>query len=147
MPCAWHQNIKRSPAIERTSTDGIVFDSKAELRRWGQLKMLQQAGEISNLTRQQEFPLAVNGRAVKIRSAGFPNGQPCTYHVDFTYTETSTGKIVYEEVKGYDERESRLRRAVVEALYGIEITVTGPAAKATPRKAQPARGESAGEAT
>lgn len=142
MKRSWHQNVRRSPPEERTDAAGNVFDSKAELRRWEQLKLLQRAGEISNLTRQQEFPLAVNGRAVKIRSKGFPNGQPCTYRVDFTYVSEASGEVVYEEVKGYDERESRLRRAVVEALYGIEITVTGPAASKTPRVPMNDRGRS-----
>lgn len=136
---AWHQNIKRSPASARTSAEGIVFDSKAELGRWQQLCLLERAGEIVHLQRQQEFPLAINGRPVKIRSRGFPNGRPCVYKVDFTYVN-GDGRIVYEEFKGHDDGESRLRRAVVETLYRIEITVTGPAASKTPRIA---RGEAA----
>lgn len=133
MKRSWHQHSKRAPKLERTSSEGVVFDSKAELARWEELKILQRAGEISGLVRQQEFPLAFNGRAVLMRSGRYPNGRVCTYTVDFSYT-TAEGVAVYEEVKGFDTPESRLRRAVVEALYGIEIIVTGAAASKTPRK-------------
>lgn len=134
MKRAWHQNVRRAPASERTSADGIVFDSKAELRRWEELRLLQVAGEIRDLRRQCEFPLAFNGRAVLMRSPKYPKGRACSYTADFAYTITSNGEPVWEEAKGFDTPESRLRRAVVEALYGIEIIVTGPAASKTPRK-------------
>lgn len=132
MKRSWLQNVKRSPPADRTSVEGHVFDSKAELARWETLKLLQRAGEIGELQRQQQFPLAFNGRPIKIRSKGFPNGRPCVYTVDFSYID-ETGRPVYEEFKGFDNPEARLRRAVVEALYGIEIIVTGPAASKTPR--------------
>jgi hypothetical protein len=128
----WHQNVRRSPAYERT-LDGVVFDSKAELARWRELKLMQSAGEISGLTRQREFILAFNGRPVLMRSARYPNGRVCKYTADFSYT-TAKGVVTVEEHKGHDLPESRLRRAVCEALYGIEIIVTGPAASKTPRK-------------
>ena len=132
MTRSWHQRVKRSPASERTSSDGSVFDSKAELRRWEELKLLERAGEISGLTRQREFTLAFSGRPVLMRSPKYPNGKVCSYKVDFSYTDAQ-GVATFEEFKGHDTPESRLRRAVVEAIYGIEIIVTGPAASKTPR--------------
>lgn len=110
-----------------------MFDSKAELRRWEELRLLQKAGEIAGLQRQFRIPLVFNGRAIKIRSARYPNGRECVYTVDFVYDDLQSGRAVYEESKGIDSAESRLRRAVVEALLGIEITVTGAAAGSTPR--------------
>jgi hypothetical protein len=130
---SWHQHSKRAPAWERTSAEGFVFDSKAELARWCELKLLQGAGEISNLVRQREFTLAFSGRPVLMRSGRYPNGRVCSYTADFSYTNAE-GVVIVEEVKGFDTAESRLRRAVVEALYGIEIIVTGPASSKTPRK-------------
>jgi hypothetical protein len=134
MTRAWHQNIKRSSAADRT-VDGIVFDSKSEARRWAELKLLERAGKISGLRRQDRLPLAIGGTEIKIRSKGFPNGRPCVYTADFSYCDWSRGVVsrVFEEHKGHDTPESRLRRAVVEAIYGIEIIVTGPAARNTPR--------------
>lgn len=122
--------VQVAPKAERT-VDGISFDSKSEMRRWLELRMLEKAGEIAALERQVEYVLAFNGRAVKTRSAGYPNGRVCKYHADFRYT-AKDGRLVVEEHKGHDTEADRLRRAVVEALYGIEITVTGPAASKTP---------------
>ncbi len=129
---SWHQRIKRSSAGERTSVEGFLFDSKAELLRWEELKLLQRDGEISSLDRQRVFTLAFEGRPVLIRSGRYPNGRVCTYTTDFCYFQGN--RRVFEEFKGHDTAESRFRRAVVEALYGIEIIVTGPAASKTPRK-------------
>lgn len=130
MPRAWHQQIKRAPAAERT-VDGIVFDSKSEAKRWAELMLMERGKEIFGLRRQVKIPLIVAGNPVKIRSAGFPNGRACVYTADFSYY--SPNGLVYEEHKGHDDPTARLRRAVVEAMYGIEIVVTGPAAAATPR--------------
>jgi hypothetical protein len=131
----WHQQVKRSSAAERTSEEGFLFDSKAELKRWNELKLLQKGGFIRELKRQVKMPLAFNGRPIVIRSKGFPNGRPCVYTADFTYLHVESNSVVFEEYKGHDDGESRFRRAVVEALYNIEITVTGPAAINTPRAA------------
>lgn len=143
MTRAWHQQVKRSPASERTDESGSVFDSKAELKRWNELKLLERVGVITGLIRQQQFNLAVNGRQIKIRSRGFPNGQPCRYTVDFSYWDVAAERRIFEEYKGRDSEASRLRRAVTEAIYQIEITVTGPAAKATPRRIATDRREEA----
>jgi hypothetical protein len=91
---SWHQQVKRSPASERTSEEGTVFDSKAELKRWNQLKLLLRSNKIRSLRRQHKFPLAFEGRAVKIRSKGFPNGRPCVYTADFSYiTADGTSRL------------------------------------------------------
>lgn len=127
----WHFRAKRAPPPERTDLDGNVFDSKSERARWDELCLLERTGVITNLRRQVALPLVIKGRPVKIRSAGFPNGRPAIYTVDFTYTEN--GLEVFEEYKAFDTPDARLRRAVVEAIYGIEIVVTGPAARDTPR--------------
>lgn len=134
MARAWHQNVKRARPEDR-SIDGVVFDSKSEARRWAELQMLESVGEISDLKRQVRLPLVINRRVVKIRSSGFPGGRPCVYTVDFKYRDRA-GTERWEEHKGHDDPAARLRRAVVEAIYGIEIIVTGPAAKATPGKRQ-----------
>ena len=130
MKRSWHQNVKKSPAADRT-LDGEVFDSKAELKRWGELRVLELAGEISDLKRQVKFPLIINGRPVKIRSEGFPNGRACSYTIDFQYRD-SAGRQIYEEHKGHWTPDAKLRIAVVESIYEIEITVTGAAARDMP---------------
>lgn len=130
MKRSWHQNVKKSPAADRT-LDGEVFDSKAELKRWIELRMLELAGEISELKRQVKMPLVINGRPVKIRSEGFPNGRTCVYTIDFMFRD-GAGRQIYEEHKGHWTPDAKLRIAVIECIYQIDVTVTGAAAKSTP---------------
>ena len=42
---------------QKYSADGEVFDSKKEFQRWQELKILEKAGEISELRRQVPFEL------------------------------------------------------------------------------------------
>ena len=122
----WSQVARRASKTARTTDDGIVFDSAGERSRWHQLQLMERSGAIRELRRQVKFDLVLpDGRPIKIKSRGFPNGRRCAYHADFVYT-TSTGEVMVEEYKGHDDPCSRLRRAVVEAIYDIAITVTGP---------------------
>lgn len=41
----------------KTVVDGLTFDSAAEARRWGELRLLERAGEIRDLRRQVRYPL------------------------------------------------------------------------------------------
>lgn len=66
--------------------DNIWFDSQAELRRYRELKLLVQAGEISQLKAHPVFTL-VEGETFTL-----------TYEADFQYIED--GKTVVEDVKG-----------------------------------------------
>jgi hypothetical protein len=106
----------------QTTVDGIVFASKAEARRYGELKLLERAGEVTGLQLQPRFDLACGGRPLLIRSAGFPKGRASYYLADFEYYERD-GTRVIEDVKGMDTPVSRLKRAVVEAEYGLRITL------------------------
>lgn len=136
MPRAWHQNYARVPVAARTSATNEVFDSAAELRRWNELLLEQRAGEITELRRQVKFPLTLpGGIEVRIRSAGFPKGRLAVYHADFAFRDRG-GIHHVVEYKAFDTPDARLRRAVVEAIYGIQIEVQGPAAapKRRPRK-------------
>lgn len=139
MTRSWHQRFKRAPKADRTSVQGDVFDSKAELAHWAELQLRERAGEIRDLRRQVPYALRIGGVPVLIRSKGYPNGRVAVYTLDFQYTDSATGALVRIEWKGHDTAESRLRRAVVEAIYGFEIIVMGPAAIGTPRMASAER--------
>lgn len=101
--------------------DNITFDSRKEAARYRQLKLLRDAGQISNLEIKPRFYLHINGRPIKIRSKGCPGGRRTSYTADFKYVDNHTGGQVVEDTKGFDTPASRFRRAVVEAQYGIEI--------------------------
>lgn len=104
------------------------FDSKAEANRYRELLLLERAHEIENIECQPKYPLEIykpDGQyhAVKIRSDKRPNGTRTSYTADFRYQCLRTGRQIVEDVKGMDTTASRLRRAVVECIYGIEIVL------------------------
>lgn len=105
----------------KVAVDGITFDSKREAKRYQELKLLERAGEIANLTIQPKFPLRCNGRDILIRSNRYYRGRKATYYADFSYT-TKEGRVV-EDVKGADTALSRLKRAIVEAEYGVRVEI------------------------
>ena len=73
---------------KKTIIDGITFDSKKEGNRYCELKLLERAGQITDLKLQVPFeicPSQQGERAIK-------------YIADFTYTES--GKKIVEDVKG-----------------------------------------------
>lgn len=100
--------------------DGITFDSTKEAKRYQELKMLEKAGEISDLRLQYEYPLMVPGRG-----NGGPYERVCLgkYVADFRYRKGPQGLLVIEDVKGYDVPLGRWKRRHAEAQYGITVTL------------------------
>lgn len=72
----------------RCEVDGEKFDSKLEMRRWIDLRIMERTGKISGIVRQKAFPLMVGEVEV---------GQ---YVADFVYRDTATGSVVIEDAKG-----------------------------------------------
>ena len=103
--------------------DGYIFDSTGEATRYKQLKDMEEKGEIEELRVHPVYPIVINDKPVKIRSDGYPNGRSVKYKADFDYEYTGTGVKVIEDFKGMDTPMSRLKRALVEAIYGIEVKV------------------------
>lgn len=94
-----------------TVVDGVSFDSKAEARRYGELLLLQKAGEIAALELQPKFVLTVNG--VKV----------CKYFGDFAYVAVNGARVV-EDVKSAATRTNpvyRLKKKLLLACEGVEI--------------------------
>lgn len=104
----------------RTEVDGITFASKAEAKRYQELKMLEKAGEITALELQPVFELSV--------SKGALTGSEVIgkYVADFRYTRLGyrplTDQDVIEDVKGMKTALYRWKKKHVEAQYGIQIT-------------------------
>jgi hypothetical protein len=91
----------------KTEVDGIVFDSKAEARRYMELRLLEKSNEISDLRLQYPFECKINEKKI------------CTYRADFDYFEGD--QWVVEDVKGFRTQVYKLKKKLVEALHGIEI--------------------------
>jgi hypothetical protein len=81
-----------------------------EARSYQELRMLERAGEISNLKLQTRWPLVVNG--VKV----------CEYRPDFEYDEG--GRHVVEDVKGKATPVFRLKAKLMRAIHGVTVLET-----------------------
>ena len=92
----------------RTRIDNFTFDSKLEARRYGELKLLEKAGEIHDLEIHPRYPLDVNGTRV------------CTYVADFVYRDTR-GTLHVEDVKGMRTALFILKKKLMHAVWGIEV--------------------------
>lgn len=109
-----------------TVIDGIRFASKAEARRYGELRMLEKAGEISELELQPKFELKAQlTTGTVIGAAKALTGQyPVIGHYigDFRYRDKFGNQIV-EDVKSPATRTAlyRWKCKHVMAQYGITI--------------------------
>jgi len=107
-----------------TVVDGIRFASKKESKRYVDLLWRRDTlKEIDDLELQPKYLLGTDEAPVLIRSRGYPNGRRASYIADFRYKCLITGKTVVEDVKGMDTPVSRLKRAIVEAQYGVRIAL------------------------
>lgn len=89
-----------------THVDGIRFDSKREARYYAQLKLRQAAGEVVRFHRQ--VPLDLEGGVV--------------YRCDFLVFYAD-GRVQYEDAKGVETKEFRMKRRMVRARYALEIII------------------------
>ncbi len=94
---------------KKTQVDMYVFDSAKEAQRYRELKLLEKAGEISNLELQPRFLLQdsfkKNGRTYR----------KVEYVADFQYVEN--GKTIVEDVKGIQTDVFKLKHKIFEKTY------------------------------
>ena len=98
----------------KITRDGETFDSIKEFNRWKELKLLERAGEITDLQRQVKFELIpsqrMNGKVVE---------RPVTYVADFVYTKGR--QLVVEDSKGFRTKDYILKRKMCLYFLGIRI--------------------------
>ena len=113
----------------KLSVDGEVFDSLKEFRRWRELKILEKAGEISELRRQVPFELLpVQREPDKIgprggRKPGRVIEREAVYIADFVYKDAD-GREVIEDCKGMRTKDYILKRKLLLFRFGIRIMET-----------------------
>lgn len=95
---------------KKTEIDGIEFDSGKEADRYIELKLLERAGEISDLELQPKFDFKIEDKKI------------FTYIADFCYTEN--GKRIIEDVKGFKTPVFCLKKRLIEAQFGVKILIT-----------------------
>jgi len=102
-----------------TEVDGIRFPSKAEARRYSELRLLEKAGEIRDLVCQHPIPLDAYVFAGKY--AGTVR-HVANFIVDFRYIVCATEGTEYEDVKGGASTTMfRLKKRWAETEHGITI--------------------------
>lgn len=94
----------------KTTIDGIKFDSKAEAKRYIELKLLQKAKKITDLQLQPKYELQP-----KYKNNKGENIRAITYKADFSYTEGN--KVIVEDVKGMETKEFKLKKKLLEYKY------------------------------
>ena len=102
---------------KKTIVDGITFDSRKEAARYAELKLLERAGVISQLTLQPRFELQKsfkkNGKTYR----------KIEYVADFMYRDNKAEKTVIEDVKGVKTEVYKLKKKLFEAKFP-EMSIT-----------------------
>ena len=93
----------------KTPYDGYVFDSGKECQRYKDLRLLEKALDISDLTVHPKFVLQEGfiWHGKKIR--------PITYTADFMYLEDDN--TIVEDVKGIQTQLFRVKAKMFKKLY------------------------------
>lgn len=111
---------------KKTTIDGITFDSRKEAKRFEELRLLERAGEISELERQVKYVLIPSQREPYTIGprGGLHRGKlierECAYIADFTY-RTRDGDLVVEDTKGMKTAEYVIKRKLMLYVHGIRI--------------------------
>lgn len=110
------------------TVDGIRFDGKNEMGRFNFLKMMERAGEISELRYHVKFTLFPKGSKELIR---MPDGTEIElrqydrehwYEADFVY-KNKKGEMVVEDFKGFETEEFKRKRILFNAIYHQDIKI------------------------
>jgi hypothetical protein len=137
------RDLKGAPSRQKygstkTTVDGITFDSKKEAKRYHELKLMQQAGQILALRMQPHYTLCalvVDGADLRdVNTGDIVNRRHpvCEYVADFEYLALTTYSPangptwlpIVEDVKSVATRKKevyRLKRKLFEAQYGVTI--------------------------
>lgn len=97
--------------------EGITFDSLKEYRRFCELRLLEKAGQITNLQRQVKFELIPTQRD----ASGKLLEKACSYVADFVYYDPALFADVVEDTKGFRTTEYIIKRKLMLYRHGIKI--------------------------
>lgn len=100
----------------KVQIDGILFDSAREARRYGELRLLEKGGYISNLRLQVPFELIPNQKNID----GKVVERKVSYIADFVYLDRE-GRTVVEDSKGMKTEVYKLKKKLMRYVHGIEI--------------------------
>lgn len=130
--CYLYKGKKKSNKYQakKCEYDGEVFDSIKERDRYAELKLLERAGEISNLRRQVKFvlipeqrePNKIGKRGATIK--GDLLERELSYVADFCYVDKDSKEIT-EDVKGYKGGGAyaifKIKKKLMLYIHGIKV--------------------------
>jgi hypothetical protein len=96
----------------KVTVGGETWDSEREYARWLVLQAMERDGLIRDLRRQVPVDLVVNG--VKV----------CRWVADATYFDTATGRVEWEDTKGFRTQTYRVKAKLFAAIFGQPIRET-----------------------
>lgn len=112
---------------KKVTYDGITFDSKKEARRYCELRLLQKAGDITDLELQKEFVLIPNQYkdVLKVTKKGDKVEKKLLeravkYKADFVYRDKE-GNLIVEDTKGLKTKDYIIKRKLMLYIFGIQI--------------------------
>ena len=94
--------------------NGMKFDSRREASRYIELKLLMQAGIITDLQTQVKFELIPSQKKDKKTIE-----RPITYIADFVYKEN--GEVVVEDTKGFCTKDYIIKRKLMLFMKQIQV--------------------------
>lgn len=121
---AWKKQYSKYKA-QKTSINGITFDSKKEAGRYQELCVLEKAGIIRNLRLQVKYVLIPAQREPDTigprggRKQGKLIEHEVSYIADFVYEEN--GQTVVEDTKGVKTPEYIIKRKLMLWVHGIRV--------------------------
>lgn len=86
-----------------------VFDSRHEYNRWCELRLLERAGQITDLKRQVRFELVPKQEGER----------PVYYVADFVYIRD--GQKVVEDAKGFKTPDYIIKRKLMLYVHQIRV--------------------------
>ena len=121
--------MKNKYNTKKVVRDGITFDSAKEARRFGELSLLQRAGEIFDLQTQVKFVLVPAQREPDTtdRRGRLTKGKllerEVSYRADFVYKDKD-GNTIVEDAKGVRTKDFIIKRKLMLWVHGIQIKET-----------------------
>lgn len=112
---AWRKGNKYNNT--RAVLNGVQFDSKRELNRYTELKLLEKAGIIKDLRRQVKFQLLPSQKS---KDGSYVLERAVHYIADFTYMDEQ-GNMIVEDTKGVKTPDYIIKRKLMLYMNGIEI--------------------------
>ena len=125
-----YKNDAKYGNIMTKTSDGKVFDSKREAGRYEQLRLLERAGEITDLRLQIPYELIPNQyetyerygkRGQRLKDGVRLLEKKVEYIADFVYKDAKTGVEYVEDTKGKRTKEYIIKRKLMLYVHGIKI--------------------------